>query len=107
MLLLTHPFGRRSSVGCGSHDERAGRFARIAIRWLAFAAAPTFGIMALLTGLTDGGEMICSSVHGGLPGNGMPAMYLMMGLFHLAPWLRLISDGHLPDRSTVKVACSA
>lgn len=98
MLRLTHRFSRNTSGSREFRDEGAGGLARIAARWLALAAAPTFGIMALLTDLTDGGGMICSSMQAGLPLNGMPAMYLLMGMFHLAPWLRLMSDGPVSDR---------
>jgi hypothetical protein len=98
MLLLTAVSGRNASGRREFRGEGAGRRAGIATRSLALAAAPVFGVMALLTGLTDRGEMICSSMHAGLPLNGMPAMYVLMGLFHLAPWLRLISDRHLQDR---------
>jgi hypothetical protein len=57
---------------------------------LALAAAPTFAIMALLTGIPGAGpgEMLCSS--GPLsPLSGMATMYLLMSAFHAAPWLRL------------------
>jgi hypothetical protein len=59
--------------------------------WLCLAAAPTFAIMALLTGGLGGGQMamICSSAPDASPLSGMAAMYLLMSAFHLAPWLRL------------------
>jgi hypothetical protein len=67
--------------------------------WLCLAAAPTFALMALLSCLQGGdAAMLCT---GGSPVTGpsltgpsltgMPAMYLMMSAFHLAPWLRVIS----------------
>ena len=58
--------------------------------WLSFAAAPTFAIMGLLTGLLGGGAMdrLCSA---GSPWTGMVPMYLLMSAFHAAPWLKLIS----------------
>ena len=65
--------------------------------WLCLAAAPTFALMALLTCILSGdAAMPCmgaqdSSPLAGLPLTGMPAMYLLMSAFHLAPWLRLIS----------------
>lgn len=58
---------------------------------LAFAAAPTFAIMALLTGCFGGGpmEMMCSA--GPMSAlSGMATMYLLMSAFHAAPWLRLM-----------------
>ena len=59
--------------------------------WLCLAAAPTFAAMALLTAVTGGADMICSAMQGPFPLNGMATMYLLMSLFHLSPWLRLIS----------------
>ncbi len=65
------------------------RPARVA-GWLGLAAAPTFAVMAVVTGLLEsgGGAMLC----GGPPGSplgGMVVMYLLMSGFHLGPWLRL------------------
>jgi hypothetical protein len=61
--------------------------------WLCLAAAPTFAIMALLTGVLDGGpsDMLCSAAHGASPLSGMIPMYLLMSAFHSADWLKLIS----------------
>ena len=60
---------------------------------LSLAAAPTFAIMALLTGILGGGaaDTLCSG-HDASPLTGMVAMYLLMSVFHLAPWLKLISS---------------
>ena len=65
---------------------------RGAAHWLSLAAAPSFAIMALLTGFGGGGamDMICSPGHGVALG-GMVPMYLLMSAFHSAPWLRLIA----------------
>ncbi|TIN25533.1 MAG: hypothetical protein E5Y31_16205 [Mesorhizobium sp.] len=62
--------------------------------WLCLAAAPTFALMALLTCVFSGySAMLCmgSSPLTGPSLTGMPAMYLLMSAFHLAPWLRVIS----------------
>jgi hypothetical protein len=61
--------------------------------WLGFAAAPTFAIMALLTGVLGVGQMsmMCSTAPDASPLSGMAAMYLLMSAFHLTPWLKLIS----------------
>ncbi len=60
---------------------------------LALAAAPTFAIMALLTGIQDLGMpgMLCSASQAS-PLTGMVPMYLLMSAFHSAPWLRLMAD---------------
>lgn len=61
--------------------------------WLGLAAAPTFGVMALLAGALDSGapDMLCSAAHHGSPLGGMATMYVLMGVFHFPPWLRLVS----------------
>lgn len=60
--------------------------------FLYLAAAPTFAIMALLTGLFGGGapEALCSTA-GASPLSGMAPMYLLMSTFHSAPWLKRIA----------------
>jgi len=65
-----------------------------AARWLALAAAPTFAVMALVTGLqgTGSGVVLCEAAPGGSPIDGMVLMYLLMSAFHAAPWLRLSAD---------------
>ena len=61
---------------------------------LSLAAAPTFLIMALLTGVNAGGmpDGLCSAAHDASPLTGMVPMYLLMSAFHLKPWLRLLSS---------------
>ena len=62
--------------------------------WLCLAAAPTFAAMALLTGVFGVGQMpiMCSTTLDASPLGGMAPMYVLMGAFHSAPWLRLISS---------------
>ena len=66
--------------------------ARGAAQWLSLAAAPSFALMALLTGIAGGGavDMVCSLAHGSAL-SGMVPMYLLMSAFHSAPWLKLIA----------------
>ncbi len=73
-----------------NHNEDKQAFG--AAGWMSLAAAPTFAIMALLTGMFGGGapDMICSAAHGGLVLSGMVPMYLLMSAFHLTPWLKLV-----------------
>ena len=57
------------------------------------AAAPTFAIMALWTGVFRGQpDMLCMAMQGPPPMSGMTVMYLLMSAFHATPWLRLISS---------------
>ena len=62
-------------------------------RLLCLAAAPAFAIMAVLTGIHGGGmpDMLCPPPGNAFPLSGMCLMYLLMCIFHLGPWLRLIS----------------
>jgi hypothetical protein len=61
---------------------------------LRLAAAPTFAVMALLTGALAGSapHMICSAASDASPLSGMAPMYLLMTAFHSAPWLKLIAS---------------
>jgi hypothetical protein len=61
-----------------------------AAAWLRLAAAPTFGVMALLTGIGGPVEMLCSATTAS-PLSGMVPMYLLMAAFHSGPWLKVIS----------------
>ena len=60
---------------------------------LSLAAAPTFAIMALITGVLGSGPLdaLCSAAYDTSPLSGMVVMYALMSAFHLAPWLKLIS----------------
>ena len=62
--------------------------------WLGLAAAPTFAIMALVTGAVGSGaaDPLCSAAHAS-PFGGMVPMYLLMSAFHLTPWLKLATSG--------------
>ncbi len=81
---------RRQTVAAGENGKPA---ALNAAGWLSLAAAPTFAVMALFTGvLGDSADMMCMAAHGQAPMNGMVLMYLLMSLFHAAPWLKLLSS---------------
>ncbi len=71
---------------------RRGNGALNIARWLGLAAAPTFAMMALWTGLSsDHPDMLCMSMQGSSPLSGMTVMYMLMGAFHLSPWIKLVS----------------
>ena len=84
----------------GTHEARwtarlslsGGVAARRVADWLCLAAAPTFAIMALVTGVGGGTpDMICLAVQDASPLTGMVPMYLLMSAFHSVPWLKLVS----------------
>jgi hypothetical protein len=77
----------------GRHEAWPADAGPGAAGWLCLAAAPTFAIMALLTGVLGGGQqdLLCSAAPGASPLSGMVWMYLLMSAFHSAPWLKLIS----------------
>jgi hypothetical protein len=79
--------------GPGAVSCEDGNAVVIAGDWLYLAAAPTFAIMALLTGVLGGSsDMLCAAMQDASPLGGMVPMYLLMSAFHLPPWLRLISS---------------
>lgn len=60
--------------------------------WLCLAAAPTFAIMALFSGMSSANPQgVCGLMQTSSPLNGMTCMYLLMGAFHSAPWLNLLA----------------
>jgi hypothetical protein len=86
---VTTVAARRETAGGGSGSAAV----RGAADWLGLAAAPTFAMMALLTGVLGGGppDLLCSAASGGSPLSGMVPMYALMSAFHLTPWLKLVS----------------
>lgn len=76
-----------------SRQESGGMAARGAADWLRLAAAPTFAIMALLTGALGDSHpsSLCSVTQVASPLTGMGTMYLLMSAFHSAPWLKLMA----------------
>ncbi len=85
-------------LGSGNPERDGGVPGRDLAGLLGLAAAPIFAAMALLTFAT-GGRMDTCMAGAALPISGMAPMYLLMCLFHTAPWLRLTSrrqTGRLP-----------
>jgi hypothetical protein len=72
-------------------DDKSVATAPAIARWLHLAAAPTFAVMALATLVLDSGppNALCSAA-GSFGLNAMAPMYLLMALFHLTPWLKLV-----------------
>jgi hypothetical protein len=82
------------SDGGAVHYESRDPAALSVADWLCLAAAPTFAMMALLTGVVGGGaaDMLCLAAHDASALSGMVPMYLLMSTFHLTPWLKLVSQ---------------
>jgi hypothetical protein len=79
-------------IAARSETGRSGDAAALGTAgWLGLAAAPTFAVMAVLSGLSGGADMMCPAAHGVSVLSGMVPMYVLMSAFHLAPWLKLIS----------------
>jgi hypothetical protein len=100
--MTTHQAGTREEWLAARHGlpreekvlTRRGGDARSVIPDLiGLAAAPTFAIMALLTGVLDGAspDMLCVGAPDASPLSGMVPMYVLMSVFHSAPWLKLIA----------------
>ena len=81
-----------SGVSGGGAPRRDAGARRVA-NGLHLAAAPTFAMMALLTGVLGGDQpdALCS-IASASPFGGMVPMYLLMSVFHSAPWLKLIAS---------------
>jgi hypothetical protein len=74
----------------GKVDSLPGPAVDVAGR-LGLAAAPTFALMAWLSAVGSPGMTMCSAASAFLPINDMALMYLLMSLFHLPPWMKLLS----------------
>jgi hypothetical protein len=77
--------------GCigGMAGGESGNAAARIVRLLSLVAAPTFAIMALLTGPLGPPDTLCSATPHASPLNGMAVMYALMSAFHSPPWLKL------------------
>ena len=72
--------------------KRRNLLTRRVAAWLGIAAAPTFAAMAIITSLPGGERMVTiCGVESSFLG-GMVPMYLLMSVFHLTPWLKLIGN---------------
>lgn len=100
MLRRPDNLDRWPPAGSGSACASGGKTATFgAADWLSFAAAPTFAIMALLTSVVGGpADMLCSSTEDASSLTGMVPMYLLMSVFHSAPWLRLAASSRSGGR---------
>ena len=73
----------------GTMNTREGRRAA---DWLCLAAAPSFAVMALFSGISSAGQQgFCGVIHSPSPLSGMTGMYLLMSAFHSTPWLNLLT----------------
>ena len=82
---------QNASIILSGREAVSGKTRRGMADWLCLAASPVFALMAVLAQGDGRADMICSAVMDASPLGGMVPMYLLMSLFHLPPWLRLIS----------------
>jgi hypothetical protein len=81
-------------------DALAGPTVDVAGR-LGLVAAPTFALMAWISSLDSSGMAMCSAASAFVPMiNDMALMYLLMSVFHLSPWLKLLSARSQRRRNT-------
>jgi hypothetical protein len=104
--LSNRPEGMPSAGSCFAAASGGKAAGARATHWLSLAASPTFAVMALLTSVNGEADMICSSIRDTFPLNGMVPMYLLMSVFHLPPWLRVLS-GPAERRDRLRGATSA
>jgi hypothetical protein len=71
--------------------DRLSRPPRDLIGGLGLAAAPTFALMAWISAGGSPGMTMCSAASTFVPINDMALMYVLMSLFHLSPWMKLLS----------------
>jgi hypothetical protein len=96
-MYLTTPETRSEAMTTwmiGTHQAWLAAAARAAADRLGLAAAPTYGLMALLSGVLGASpqDLLCAASHDAMPLSGMVAMYLLMAAFNSAPWLRLLAS---------------
>jgi hypothetical protein len=92
--------GDDAPAGARLKNKDTAAAVAVFIKWLRLAATPAFAIMALLTGLMpDRMDHLHSAGIAELL-TGMAAMYLLMSVFHLPPWLKLIA--HLRGASSLQ-----
>jgi hypothetical protein len=84
---MTMACSRKALNGTAGSGEAAPGVAGV----LGLAAAPVFALMALWTALSGTPDMLCASMGGASSIGGMTLMYLLMSVFHIAPWLRLFA----------------
>jgi hypothetical protein len=79
-------------VNLGRRGAAASAVAQALANALAFAAAPSFALLALWTAFAgDRSAMLCMGMHDASSLNGMAVMYGLMSAFHATPWLKRIS----------------
>jgi len=73
----------RFAGGCAGEAHASPGMADL----LRLAAAPTFALMAVLTATSGMPDALCAAAS---PLGGMVPMYVLMSVFHMPPWLKLI-----------------
>ena len=58
---------------------------------LGLAAAPVFALMAWISAVGSPGMAMCSAASAFVPFDEMALMYVLMSVFHLSPWMKILS----------------
>lgn len=84
---------------------RGGFVAPGAAGLLGLAATPVFAVMALWTVFFGAQTDAFCAIGGGMRMNGMALMYALMSVFHVAPWLTLLSISTHRSGDTIEPFC--
>lgn len=90
-----------TSLATRSSNEALLKSAGVLAGRLGFAAAPTFALMAGIAAVNSQGMAMCSAATPLAPLDEMVLMYLLMSVFHLSPWLRLLSRRRSAPRHAI------
>ena len=98
--MTMHMAKQMISTRIGTHKDWLAAAALGFADRLRLAAAPTYAFMAVFTGIFGESpkDMVCMAMQHTSPLSGMVSMYMLMSVFHVVPWLKLIARWVLAAR---------